>query len=251
MQTKQYLLTVSAGKRLIAKAVAALPTVKRALISNTVVVTAGTTNGYVAEELLASIGAGEGFNKAAFYRGATTAPGRKAPTAPAYQGDLVLERGRWLRGRDIQEIGASLGHGDVLIKGANAIDAAHAQAGILIGNPMLGTCMPVLQAVVGRRVELILPVGLEKRVTGDIHAIASLVNAPDATGLRMLPVTGTIVTELEAITTLTGATAQLVAAGGVFGAEGACWVAVSGTAEQLAVADVLIASVSHEAAFGE
>jgi len=45
-------LNPNASKRLIAKGVAALPVVKQALTSGTVVITLGTTNALVAEELL-------------------------------------------------------------------------------------------------------------------------------------------------------------------------------------------------------
>jgi hypothetical protein len=53
---KQFLLTPAAGKRLIAKAMAAHPAVKAAISSGTLAIIAGTTNGYVAEEILQSIG---------------------------------------------------------------------------------------------------------------------------------------------------------------------------------------------------
>jgi hypothetical protein len=49
---KQFVVTPSAGKRLIAKALASHPAVSDALKNGTVVIVAGTTNGYVAEEVL-------------------------------------------------------------------------------------------------------------------------------------------------------------------------------------------------------
>jgi hypothetical protein len=48
---------------------------------------------------------------------------------------------------------------------------------------------------------------------------------------------------------LTGATAELVAAGGVCGAEGSYWLAVSGNAEQIEQAETLLKSVFLEAPF--
>ncbi|MHC4574780.1 MAG: hypothetical protein ACYS76_11740 [Planctomycetota bacterium] len=48
----QIVLTVSESKRLIAKAVAEMPIVKEALTKGMVIVCKGTTNTYVAEELL-------------------------------------------------------------------------------------------------------------------------------------------------------------------------------------------------------
>lgn len=51
---KQLCITPSMGKRLIGKAMVYNPEVKRVLEEGTLVITAGTTNGYVAEELLKS-----------------------------------------------------------------------------------------------------------------------------------------------------------------------------------------------------
>jgi hypothetical protein len=56
-------------------------------------------------------------------------------------------------------------------------------------------------------------------------------------------------TELEAIALLTGATAKLVAAGGVSGAEGSVWLSVSGEPDQEERAAVLLQSVASEPAF--
>lgn len=58
---KQFVVTPSAGKRLIAKALTMHPAVLEALKNGTVVVVAGTTNGYVAEEILKSLGIFQGF----------------------------------------------------------------------------------------------------------------------------------------------------------------------------------------------
>ena len=50
---KQIAITPAAGKRLIGKGMVVHPLLTKALKSNTVVITGGTTNGYVAEEILA------------------------------------------------------------------------------------------------------------------------------------------------------------------------------------------------------
>ncbi len=59
----QIVLTPAAGKRLIAKAIAAHPAIQVALHSGTIVIVAGTTTGYVAEEILAFIGHSNAFNQ--------------------------------------------------------------------------------------------------------------------------------------------------------------------------------------------
>lgn len=106
-----------------------------------------------------------------------------------------------------------------------------------------------MQAVIGRKVKLYLPVGLEKRIPGDINQIAEKLNAVNTSGPKMLAVNGEIITELEAIKALTSAETELVANGGVCGAEGSYWIAVSGTQEQIDKADELIKSVKEEPNF--
>lgn len=248
--TEMVFLTPAAGKRLIAKAVCSLTDVKRALVQHTVVILAGTTNCYVAQEVFAYLGKRDAFNQQHFYRGITLMPASKMPeqTAP-FPGDVVIEQGTVLKGQTIFDVAPRLRKGDVIIKGANAVDAARQTAGILIRSENMGTSAPILEAVVGRRVELVLPVGLEKRVFGDIGQIAAKLNAPSASGLRMLPVGGTIITELEAIQFLTGAQAELAAGGGVGGAEGGCWITVTGTDVQLDTAARLFKPLVAEPMF--
>ena len=248
---KQYFLTVPAGKRLIAKAVASLKQIRNALLYRTVVIVSGTTNGYIAEEILSQIGQdkdGE-FSKESFFRGANRAPYRKLEPGRFTGTDIVIEKGKWLKGITIHEAAPSLSKGDIIIKGANAVDSKRKLAGIQIGDSTVGTSVPILQAAIGRRTELIIPVGLEKRIFGDIGEIAARINSPSATGLRLLPIGGTIITELEAIEVLTGASAELVAAGGILGGEGGCWLAFTGSEDQLHTASELMQSVVSEPPF--
>jgi len=87
---------------------------------------------------------------------------------------------------------------------------------------------------------------MEKRVLEDMDDLAAWANAPDASGPRLFAVPGEIFTELEAVELLTGAEAALLAAGGVYGAEGADWMGVRGTEEQEEAAEALIRSVRNE-----
>ena len=252
---KQFVVTPSAGKRLIAKALAAHPVVLDALKNGTLVIIAGTTNGYVAEEILKSLGISAGFSRKRFFRGITLPPGSDVTSEgrlsdeSVFPGDVAITRGEWRKGKTIVDLIDELKEGDVILKGANAVDLQRKQAAILIGHPKAGTIAVALQAVLGRRVKLIIPVGLEKRVDGDLCRLAEKVNEPSAEGIRLFPTLGQVFTELEAVQFLTGATAELIAAGGVCGAEGCCWLAVSGTEEQEEAAKKLLASVASEPAF--
>ena len=252
---RQFVITPAAGKRLIARAIAAHPTVLQALKSGTVVILAGTTNGYVAEELFKKLGIPNDFSRKHFFRGIIV-PSRKIVTSEGrladetmFPGDVIFDKGKWQKGKIISDVIDALKEGDVILKGANALDLKRKQAAILIGHPKAGTIAFALQAVLGRRVRLILPVGLEKRVYGDLYELAEKVNMPGAQGYRLLPVPGVVFTELDAITLLTGASAVLISAGGFCGAEGSCLLAVSGTKEQEEATEELLASVASEPAF--
>ncbi len=252
---RQFILTPAAGKRLIAKAAMEHGAVRSALQSGTIVIIAGTTNGYVAEEILKRSGQSDGFDKRRFFRGVTLPPSRpttetgRLPDEGEFAGDVVIVRGQWQKGKTIFDVADYLKEGDVVLKGANAVNLSSLQAGVLIGHPKGGTIAVALQAVIGRRVRLILPVGIEKRVSEDIHVLAAKMNAPGARGPRLLPVSGEILTELEAVSLLTGAKAELVAGGGVGGAEGSIRLCIAGDPKQEDEAETLLKSVSLEPLF--
>jgi hypothetical protein len=251
---KQFIITPAAGKRLIGKAIAKHPAVKEALKKSTVVIIAGTTNGYVAEEILSALGGAKDFKRERFFRGITLPPNRptksrQLPDESAFPGDVVIKDGVWQKGKTIFDVVNDLKEGDVILKGVNAVDLVQKRGAILIGHPKAGIIGVSLQAVAGRRVRLILPVGLEKRVTENLDEIAAKMNEPGVQGARLLPVPGEIFTELDAIALLTGARAQLVAAGGVCGAEGSVWLAISGKFAEENAAVTLLQSVADEPAF--
>ena len=142
---KQFVVTPSAGKRLIAKALAAHPVVLDALKNGTLVIIAGTTNGYVAEEILKSLGISAGFSRKRFFRGITLPPGSDVTSEgrlsdeSAFPGDMAITRGEWRKGKTIVDLIDELKEGDVILKGANAVDLQRKQAAILIGHPKAGT----------------------------------------------------------------------------------------------------------------
>ena len=242
---KQFVITPSMGKRLIARALCEHPAVLDALQGATLAIVAGSTNGYVAEELLKRIGQAEGFSRQGFRRGLVTPPGAEAP-AGKLDGDVVIRNGAWQRGKTIFDVVGDLAAGDVVLKGANAIDLRRGHAGCYIGHPQGGTIGAILPAVIGRRVRLIVPAGLEKRISADIADIAADLNDPETEGPRMVQLPGELFTELDAIALLTGAAARLLAGGGIYGAEGCVWVGVRGSQEQMQTAAELIHSIQDE-----
>ena len=253
---KQFLITPAMGKRLIAKTIASHPAIKKALKNGTIVIVAGTTNGYVAEEILKTYNISNEFSRKHFFRGISlpyklpvTEEGRLRDES-GFRGDVVIVKGVWMKDRTIADIVDLLQEGDVILKGANALDYKNRRAALLIGHPRAGTVGLTLPAVLGRRVRLIIPVGLEKRIYSNLDQIANKMNIPGAEGNRLLPIPGEVFTEIEALKALTAAEVEMVAAGGVCGAEGAVWVVVSGEPEQEEFAAQIIASVADEEPFG-
>jgi hypothetical protein len=236
--------TVSESKRLIARGVAAFDIVRRALDSGIVAVLPGTTNGYVIEELT-----GEPFDKPRYVAGRTLPFGFPGQTPTNTSAGLVLDRGQRLAVK-AEEAVAKMGPGDVLIKGANALNYERRQAGVLIGHPTGGNVGVALGTVVARRIRYLLPVGLEKSVPGNLHEAAALMNRdPDGKGPTLWVVPGDIFTEIEALEVLTGARAVPAGAGGIAGAEGAVWLAIFGDRETLERTETLIESIRGEPPF--
>jgi len=76
---KQFCITTAMGKRLIGKGMAQHPRVRNVLERGTLAIIAGTTNGYVAEEILTALGQAEGFSRVGFRRGGSL----PMPNSPA------------------------------------------------------------------------------------------------------------------------------------------------------------------------
>lgn len=212
-------LTSSECKRLIGKGVAALPEVRRALKSGMVVIVKGTTNSYVAEEIL-----GKEIDKSNFRRGVVL-PGLLGGSPPPDRQipDVVLEKGRVVD-LGLEEAIQRIRGDDVLIKGANALDL-FGMAGIYVGSPTSGTIGLLIGTLMGRGVNFIVPIGLEKLVQTPVQDIVGKLGVDQvdlSTGMKigMMPVAGKIVTEIEAFEILTGVSAVNIGGGGVNGAEG-------------------------------
>lgn len=244
-------LTVSESKRLIAKGVVALPCVKRAWENGYVVVCTGTTNAYVAEELL-----GEPMLKPPFITGHTTPANVKSsdhipgPTKT----DLVFKNGQIVEGMTKFDAAREFRAGDVLIKGANALNYEQQVAGVLIGHPEGGTVGGVLGPIIARKATLVIPCGLEKLVAHDIVETQRMLGRFDErlNGVSSLwPVTGEIVTEIEALQLLTGCEAIHYGSGGILGAEGSVRFMLTGDDDAVRKALELCQSLQGEPSFLE
>ena len=256
------ILTVAESKRLIGKAVAQMPIVKNALANGMVIIIKGTTNAYVAEEIT-----GEKVEHAAFVTGRIE-PEKGAKYLPKVKpvNHLILEKGKVVD-IPLPDAVKKLKAGDVVMKGANALDYKNKIAAVDILDPSGGTTGITMPFIVARKAHLVIPIGLEKLVAGDVvdltlkmrEPVESL-PAPAGASPSAFPgynipsmwlLTGEIVTELEAIKILTGATAFQSSAGGVSGAEGGVWLVFRGTEDQVKKAVELAKSIQGEPPYTE
>jgi hypothetical protein len=224
----QITLTVNEGKRIIAKAVASLPAVRRALEGGRIFLKGGTTTSAVCEELV---------GRPLRISGRIVPGGLKA--ARDYSRvfhNCVIEKGQATDpGEALEAWVEKFQADDVCIVGANAIDT-HGQAalmygGLPTGNP--GRIVPVLMTEISN---VIIPAGLEKLVPGSIRDLAAqtgrlLVDRSMGMPVGLLPLAGRIVTEQEALPLLADVTCRVIGKGGIFGAEGASTLIVDGPDE--------------------
>ncbi|HHV61414.1 MAG TPA: hypothetical protein GXX51_02075 [Firmicutes bacterium] len=239
-----FTLTPAESKRLIAMAVARMPEVRRALENGRIIIAGGTTNAFVAEELL-----GVKLEKGRYTAGVIT-KGRLAITpAERRLPVFALKGGKPVEG-PWEGLLKEFGPDDVFIKGANAIDT-EGNAGILVGGAMGGTIGAALPVISAKGAHLIMPVGLEKLVPSVIDAARVMgidkFSYTTGTPCGMIPVVnGTVVTELEAFSILGNACATHVASGGIDGCEGACTFAVEGEDKDMENVVKLIKAIKGE-----
>ncbi|MCX5808136.1 MAG: hypothetical protein NTX36_01980 [Proteobacteria bacterium] len=251
------ILTVAESKRLIGKAVAQMPIVKNALANGMVIIIKGTTNAYVADEIT-----GQKASHAAYVTGRIEPEkgGKLLPKVKAVN-HIILEKGKVVD-IPLADAAKKLKAGDVVIKGANALDYKKKLAAVNILDPSGGTTGITMPFIVARKVHLVIPVGLEKLVAGDLVDLTlkmrePMESLPVPSGLSSAPfpghilpslwlLTGEIVTELEAIKLLTGAPAFQSSAGGISGAEGSVWLVFRGTKDQVTKALSLVHSIQGE-----
>lgn len=242
---RQVILTVSESKRLIAKAVASLEIIRSAKKEGMIIFAPGTTVSYVIEEIL-----GISIDKRAYRHGITTPekPELSGAPEPKPMPDLILRKGEVVKGIDRFEAIKEIQRGDVFIKGPNALDYNNKVAGVLIGGRVAGggDIGHAVGALAARKGHLVIPVGLEKLVYHDIYSLSRVTYDKEYEGPTLLPVTGVIVTEIEALELLTGVKSILLAAGGIAGAEGAVRLLIDGSDAEVNKALDLVKSIKGE-----
>ncbi len=239
-------LTPAESKCLIAKGVAALPEVKRALKTGLIIIGWGTTNAFVAEEI-AGI---QVTPKGEYTLGCITAGELRTNTKQKRPINIVvLRQGKLIDARP-QEIIKEFGKDDIFIKGASAIDSS-GQAAVLAANADGGTIGYALPIVLARGAHLIVPVGLEKLVPSVAEALpkCGIFNYKYCTGLTcaLIPMPNAkVVTEIQALKVLCGVSATHVASGGIGGSEGTVILVLQGSEANIERAFDLVKAIKGE-----
>jgi hypothetical protein len=240
----EVVLTVSESKRLIARGVASLPFIQEKMQQGIIVVTSGSTNAYLYEELT-----GQTIDKRAYLTGRTTPAKAKAAWGVEPLADLVLVDGKPDPSLNRFTALEKMQQGDVYVKGANALNYGVGVAGIAIGHPTGGTIGGAIGSIIAKKLRLLIPVGLEKEVPFDIAEASALIAEPDE---RLGPVhalwavSGLIFTEIEALEELAGVEVYPVGAGGIAGAEGGLRLLVVGTPETVRAAVEIVEGIQGE-----
>ncbi|WP_285519868.1 hypothetical protein [Thermococcus nautili] len=237
-------LTPPESKRLIAKAVVAMPEVQRALKKGFVYIATGTTAAYIAEEILGKEIEKEKWTIGTISNGRTCVTPKK--TWPKH---LVLYRGEPFD--DPQEALRRMGPKDVFIKGANAIDI-NWNVAVFAAAPDGGTIGKTFGWTITKGVFTITPVSLEKFVPTPVEESAKLTGIYSfdwGTGLyaALVPIPHSHpVTEVEAYKILAGVEAVPIASGGAGGAEGSVTLVLQGDDEAMERAREITRAVKGE-----
>lgn len=223
-----FTLTSAESRRLIAKAVVQMPEVKRAWESAYLLLAGGTTNAFIAQELLDDKSIEPGRCTVGLSTNGllcvTNPDSRKSFPNVFWKGEAS--------DKTLAEALADFHADTVVIKGANAVDP-EGYVGVITAGFDGGTIPRIIGPVTSKGLKYITPVGLEKLVPSVRKAAAAIgathidISMGADCGMYCLANT-TVVTEIEAVKQMFHVDATLVCCGGVGGNEGAVTLAADG-----------------------
>ncbi len=241
-----FTLIPSESRRLIAKGVAAMKEVRDAGERGYTIICGGTTNGYVAQEILGAndipperYTAGTVCSRVL----CTTDADKRSPFP------IILFQGKKVA-KTIPEALNDFHLETVIIKGANAIGPSGKVAVISSGFDG-GTMGATLGTAVSQGLKYIVPVGLEKLVS-------SVEDSCSWTGAKTLDYSmgadvgmfitphALVVTEIEALRILAGVNSKHVASGGIGDCAGAVVIVAEGAEENMKKAISIIEKIKGE-----
>ena len=236
-------LRPGAAKRLIAKGVATIPAVRNAMKNGTIVITLGTTNAFVAEEVL-----GEPIDRGAFAAGFID-DRFNVNARLGEMGEIVIRNGERTE-IDVQELLDSLTAGDVLIKGGNAIDP-WGNVGVLMSSATAGTVGRYYSTALARGVDIVVPISLQKAIHTLVNDLAAEMGSGKldlSSGLTcgLHPLVGRVVTEIDALEALFPVQVMQIANGGAGDGAGSVSLLISGQERDVRGAFELVTGYAGE-----
>ncbi len=244
-------LTVAEGKRLIAKGIASMPVIREKMKKGVIIITRGSTNTYVAEEL-----AGLDSPHGAFLTGHFVPEGAKKLNAGIEKKvtEIVLVDGKRV---DVsyEEGLKMLKPGDIILKGGNMLNYTKGQVGVCIGAADGGTVYRFIPFVGKDKAQLIVPIGLEKDGSSDLNAIEADLRKNNER-LGFLPKIhvykdAMVFTEIEALKLLADVKVFPYGVGGVNGREGGISLVVAGSRSEVEKVLQAVKAVRGEKPFHE
>jgi hypothetical protein len=241
-----FVFTNPEAKRFIAKAVAQLPEVKKAKKDGEIVIGHGSTNVFVAEEVMGGCPKRNQYLSGVILNGilCVTQAEEKPPM-------LMLRKGKQIPPKPTMEETLEKFNADsVFIKGANAIDL-NGNAGVFVANPSGGTVGWAYGILMAKGSHLIVPCSLAKLVPSVQKAAKSVGQKTlyycQGIKIGMVPIMNAkVVTEIDAFRILFDLDAVYIGAGGQSGSEGSVVMAVEGSKKALDLAIKLIESIKGE-----
>lgn len=237
------------SKRLIAKAVVQMEEIKIAKQEAYIILNGGTTNGYIAQELLGM----KDLEPQKFTAGTNThrllcvTDADKRTPFP-----IILYKGE-RSAKTLPEALQDFHIESVLIKGANAVDS-EGNVGVITSGFDGGTIGATYGTAFSQGMKYIFAVGLEKMVASVKEAAAWIGGAKtlDYTigadfGIFCIP-NGIVVTEIEALKILADVEAKHVASGGVGESAGAVVLVIKGEEANVRKAISIVESIKGEPA---
>lgn len=240
-------LTVSESKRLIAKGIAVNKEVRERLENGMVIITLGTTNTYIAEEL-----AGLDTPRGSFVTGRIY-PGYKEDFQKGIKrhSEIVLIKGK-MTDMSYTDALAKMEPQDIVFKGANMLNYAKRQAAVCVGAPDGGTVAKLRRYTDNGRGRWVCPVGLEKSTAQDLFEIQKITNNSSAerkNTVKLNVTEGNVYTEIEAVKEFADVDVFVTAKGGVDGAEGGVSLLVCGSKVEVQKVEAVVRQVSGEPDF--
>jgi hypothetical protein len=241
-----FTLIPTESRRLIAKAVVQMEEIKIAKEKAYIILCGGTTNGYIAQELLGK----RNVEPQRFTAGTSThrllcvTDADKRIPFP-----IILHKGE-ISSKTLPEALQDFRIDTVLIKGANAVDP-EGNVGVITSGFDGGTIAATIGPVTSQGLKYIFAVGLEKMVASVKEAAAwAGAKTLDYTigadfGMYCIP-NGTVVTEIQALKILANVEAKHIASGGVGESAGAVVLVIKGEEADVRKAIFIVESIKGE-----